>query len=628
MRRSHRNSLAEMFVRGETARLIALPLSTFKREGRPELLVGALVLTGDFERAAAVGRGLETKDSTGIVAFYLSLGFARAGRYKEAQKRIDHLDSQVRSLKSRETLQGLHSFYLSQSRGFYDFARGDSVAAVEHSRQALAAAEASKDQLQPLARTLSLDLLGHSLVRNGFARRGLKTLRLAAEAARMAKHESFEHAISVSILKYEAVFGLEPRRVLSRLSRALIELKPNDSYSRSELRLELARQLLLRGCLAEARRHLESAATEILGTQNRLQTAALHLRLAWMARLEGRGADALLSLQSADIGLRSDESGDLENRELLVKISFFRLSLLQELGRSREARELEKNLSPLAGSRGLELRLTNRRFSIQSGESSTSASALAAGEDPFGDLMDRVHRGDRGVETDLLDHGYFGLLLPLFGLHLAQTSILIGAPGQRVVVVDRGEARQCENGLKGLLGKLILRVAHGPCTRREAIESVWGYTYEANRHDRLLAVAASRIRKVLGGERPWIELQGDRVVLRDQVVVRFWSRALSETSLSLQIPAGATPPGLTGEQAPIRNAQRNTYRNTAGLRIRQLQVLNDLVTRGDIGVQDIVERFGVSRASALRDLGELVARDFLVRTGETRATRYMLADTW
>lgn len=70
--------------------------------------------------------------------------------------------------------------------------------------------------------------------------------------------------------------------------------------------------------------------------------------------------------------------------------------------------------------------------------------------------------------------------------------------------------------------------------------------------------------------------------------------------------------------------QPRLLQNRRGLKIRQLQLLDDLATRGDVGVQDLVERFGISRASALRDLNELVELNFLVRIGETRATRYML----
>ena len=239
-------------------------------------------------------------------------------------------------------------------------------------------------------------------------------------------------------------------------------------------------------------------------------------------------------------------------------------------------------------------------------------------EDPFGDLLDRVAARSEGIEKELLLKNYLGLLLPLLGVHLGQSALVLGAPGGLTIVLSSGEARISQGGLTGLLGKLLVRLADGPCTRAEAIESIWGYKYEAERHDRLLAVAVSRIRKALGGGRSWIEVEGGRIVLESQVMIRFWANA--EPRWGAFGTSGATRALM--KPAAVQFLQnRPIYR---GLRTRQLQVLDDLVTRGDVGVQDLVERFGISRASALRDLNELAALDLIIRTGETRATRYIL----
>ncbi len=600
MRMESKKRLESLFVRGETRRLAEIPLSTFEKAGRPELLVGALALSGSFDRALAIGEVFEAQDETGLVAFHLALGFSRAGRHEEAAARIQRLDDKVADgghLRAARLL----SFYRAQAKGFSSYTLGDSEAAIEQAREALVAAEASNDILQPLARTLSLDLLGHSLIRRGQIRRGLKTLKLAREAAQSAKHENFVHAISISVLKYEALYGLEPLRVLARLSRALVELKPNDSYSRSELRLELARQLIIRGRTRDARLQLELASHDILGSQNFMQTAALHMRLAWISRLEGRPADALMALRSAEIET---------SREWQSKISYFRLDLLRELGRMEEARDLELSLKVNEGSmHGIEARLVRRRFKPMR----EPLAREVLNEDPFGDLLDRVSGRSEGVEKELLLKGYFGLLLPLLGIHLGQSALVLGAPSGGTIVLSEGEVRLGRGGLTGLLGKLLVRLADGPCGRREAIESIWGHAYEAERHDRLLAVAVSRIRKALGGGKVWLELQEDRIVLERPVAIRFWSQV---------DPTWAAKPVFKATAALFLQKRPLDRR----LRTRQLQVLDDLVTRGDVGVQDLVERFGISRASALRDLNELVELGLILRTGETRATRYIYND--
>ncbi len=633
-----RDQLTELFVRGQASGLVAHAEVDFENAKSMDLLVATLVLRGDLERATAIAASREERDQTGMISFYLSLGLARAGHYLEASAKISRLSELKRT--------GLVEFYVQQASGFIHFIRGEPEAAVRFSRAALIAAEAVVHPQQLLARILSLDLLGHSLVQTGQLRSGIKALKVAREAAVRAKHENFTHAISISLLKYEAAFGIEPARIVSRLYRALVELKPNDSYSRSELRLELSRQLILRGQLQQARLHLEEAAGDILGSHNHQQTASLYLRQAWLARLEGRFSDTLLGLQATESVLRPQ--GD---SELRAKTRFFRFATLLELSEKKSIEffaDADRRVSePGARDRGLRLakslvdegdfqklhgierRMAARKFAslkINTGavtdqakvDGGKIASAIAKGEDPFGDLMDRVHLRASGVESELLAKRYFGLLVPLLGLNFGQKAIVLGVPKGTVIIVDDGETRVSESGLGGLLGRLIVRLADGNCTRQEAIEQIWGYKYEAERHDRLLAVAVSRIRKVLGGHQKWVELEGDRLALQDQVLIRYWSSSDFERPRAadrlLKNVAIAPASGLTFD---VSNP------NGIRLRIRQLQVLKDLATRGDVGVPDLVERFGISRSSALRDLNELVELGILVRLGETRATRYM-----
>lgn len=597
--------LVDLFVRGESTKLAAFPLSDFERANSAELLVGTLVLRGEFERAVAIGSRLLAKDMApgrvAVVAFYLSLGYSRAGRYKEAAAHI----ARIGPIGSSENLI---SFYRSQAQGFLDFVRGNFSAAVDVARNALGWAEVSDDPLQPLARILSLDLLGHSLIGTGSARRGIKSLKQARDVAVRLGHENFRDAISISILKYEALFGLDPTRIIARLTRALIELKPGDSYSRSELRLEIARQMVLRGRLKQARRHLEVAADDIVGSQNYLQTAALHLRMAWIARLEKRPDDALFSLLAAEKGLASEASFSEVHRDLHRKLLEFRNEVLRECGRVPEMNEIDS----VAAS------WIERRMSARRSRRELTKMESRPTEDPFGDLMDRVVGRHEGIETELLKNEHFGLLLPMIDLNFSQTAVVLGAPEEAVIALAGGEAHVCRGGFGGILGKLLLRLSQGSCLKREAVESVWGYRYEPDRHDRLLAVAVSRIRKALGEGSAWLELQGDRLTLGEQVVIKVWPAPETRTKFPHRF-------GKTIEISSFSPPSSSNL-NKSRLRVRQLQVLSELATRGDIGVRDVAQRFGVSRASALRDLNELVDLGYLLRLGETRATRYVLKE--
>ncbi len=623
-----RDELFQLFTQGQVDGILALDRRAVLKAGSQDLLAASLVLRGELEEALALAANIEKRDESGLVSFFLGLGLARSGSLEEAHRRLER----IKSLKSRR--ENLVGFFGFQLEGFIRYLQGEST--TELSRKALAEAQQSTSRLEPLARILALDLLGHSYVRTGEVRLGLKTLRLAKRAAETARHRSFPTAIAISLLKYEAAFGLEPERVMARLMRALVELDPKDSYSRSELRLELARQAILRGQLRTARRVLDSASPDILGSKNWLQTAWLHLRLAWMAKLEGRPLEVLFSLQSAESALRDGKEQSLE-KDLLLKIYSFRVATLRDLrselegaaaiddlkSRIAKAEQDHKSLASLQPAKyGIERRIFARR--------ENSAVGFQEGEDPFGDLMDRLalegQAPSLGLTKELLTRGYLGILLSTMGLRFGRNLLLLGLPNEAILVIEGGEAKIVREGLGGLLGRLLLHLSPGPSTKAAAIEAVWGYRYDSERHDRLLAVAVTRLRKLLGGGLPWVSISGERVFLHPEVSLRTWSEF---APASAQAPQGVSWMVKSREDWPQRLPRHSLSpslnpQETGRLRIRQLQVLEDLATRGDVGVQDLVSRFGISRASALRDLGEMVSLGLLIRTGSTRATRYIL----
>lgn len=624
-----RAELFQLFLRGQIEDILSFDRRVVQNTRSQDILIASLVLRGELEEALALAETIEGREASGLVSFFLGLGLARAGKLEAAQERLTRLG---RLEKRKENLVGFFEFQL---KGFIGYLQGQLP--TELSRQALAEAEISSHVLEPLARILALDLLGHSYIRAGEVRLGLRTLKLAKRAAEMVRHQSFPAAIAISILKYEAAFGLEPERVMSRLMRALIELDPKDSYSRSEIRLELARQAILRGKLSTSRRALDAASPEILGSKNWLQTAWLHLRLAWIAKLEGRPIEVLFSLQSAEFALK-----ETSEFELQVKILNFRLRTLYELRDLQSVRGsarienlasriswTEKMLREAQASSpakyGIERRLHERL-------SGREGCMNCEGEDPFGDLMDRLASTDAPsvpLTRELLRRGYLGVLVSYLGLRFGRNLILMGLPDGGVLVIEEGEAKVVRQGMGGILGRFLLHLAGGPSTKEQAIESVWGYRYDSERHDRLLAVAATRLRKILGGQSAWLSVAGERISLDPEVVVRTWTDIHPfqfKVGGNLQAPSAFGPAIVKSPHDGHQSAFSASLKDheIRRLRIRQLQVLEDLATRGEIGVQDLVDRFGISRASALRDLGQLVSLGYLIRTGATRATRYIL----
>jgi hypothetical protein len=625
-----RAEIFQLFLQGRTEEILSLKRSAVQAAHSQDIFIASLVLRGRLDEALAAASVSEDQDPSGLIQFFLGLGTARAGNFAAAEQLLTKLK------QLRQDDDSLIGFFIYQLEGFTAYLQGQ--VPIDLSRQALLEAERSSHVLEPLARVLALDLLGHASIRAGEVRVGLRTLKRAKQAAEVIYHRSFPAAIAISILKYESSFGLEPADVESRLIRALIELDPKDSYSRSELRLEISRQAILRGKLRTARRILDAACPEILGSKNWLQTAWLHLRLAWIAKLEDRPLEALLSLQSAEVALN-----ETSEPELRKKILSFRLSVLKETrgqsrgGRSEKIEDLSRRISLTEGllretqafspnKYGIEKRLQARQVAQFDFE------LIREDEDPFGDMMDRIARTERpstASAQELLRHGYLGLLVSYLGLRFSRNMIFLGLPESITLVIEDGEAKVIKKSLGGLLGRFLLHLAEGPSSRAQVIETVWGYSYDSQRHDRLLAVAATRLRKLLGSQSSWLTIDGDRVTLNPEIVVRKWADILPvETRLAINSQARSQ----TG-RAIFNNLFENDQSHPdiglnraeiRRLRIRQLQVLEDLATRGEVGVQDLVDRFDISRASALRDLRELVSLGFLIRSGATRATRYIL----
>ncbi len=619
-----RDRLTQMFLRGALAELCQIDVKVFRRLGRLEILVGALAVSGQIERAEALGVPALADDRSGAIAFHLIVSWTRAGRYAEAEVLLKKLLARATAKKDNgktaENDSPIH-FYAEQASGFFQYFRGEVDGTVERARLALRYAESCDDALAPLCRVLSLDLLGHSLIRLDHIKEGMRTLRLAHNEAQNLRHQGFEQAIAISILKYDSLYGLNRLRIVQRLERALRELSPQDSYSRSEILLELARQAILQADFQSARIRLEASSEDILGSRNRGQTASLHILMAWLARLESRPMDALFALKSADSVL--DPTVDID---LKTKIELFRASVFADLDRTEEAAECISQVINQRGGRRLygidrhiALRTLQPLFPDLVLVTGVRLSGDWANEDPMSQLMDSVvARAPRDEEFNLslLTAGYFGLLWQRLKLNPSIKTLVVDLPQGGVLLNDEWGVRYLTKGLKGVLGRLLKLLSEKPLSRAEAIKRIWGYEYAPDRHDRLLNMTLFRIRKILNrkASQKLILLSQNRIALSSTLAVRRWNELHGNEGEQLHVE---------GENARIHAMKRAGPEGTEKLNYRQLQVLRDLARSGVVGVDDVAHRFQVSRASALRDLNRLLEEKWVERLGATRATCYV-----
>ncbi|HRK08179.1 MAG TPA: DeoR family transcriptional regulator [Pseudobdellovibrionaceae bacterium] len=677
----------DLLDRGKFDEILRLPLPELRRSGGLHWYIGALVLTGDLERALALApasklshRGSNQANSD-AVEFFLILGLTRAGEIKGSRGAEARLKQLTKTNSSRpSTASGsasgstitnakpganrrtqskasdnsaLSDFFIAQAQGFMAYFSGESKRPIEFAQSAMSAAEIEN---WDFARLLATDLFGHSLIRAGQVRRGLRQLRQALKIANRLQNEGLALAIRISILKYEVAHGLPQlnwKSSIHRLEMALKTWVPHDSYSQSELRLELAKQLALRGQVRRAREVLELAADAILGSRNRTQASLLHARLAWLARLDGRWSDARLAIASAKQFCLTEGGDEILDPPLLQKLDQMLVALnvidptqasatqtrAAKTARRSPANEAQREIQ-------IEARITQRIFGRQLiGPNSKPTFARSAktsmgtdldfkkGEDQLGDALDlgflaSLRAGLLGTLRDAWTREGRPPLQPE-AVHL-----LLGLPHQLAVIFDRPDTRITQLGRRPTLLKALQVLQSGEVNVEDFVHLVWSYKYQPQIHDRLIAVTLTRIRKELGMDA--IERRGSLIRWKPhlnhlQLQVHVWTPESAATSTRSSPQALALEDSISGMTSTRRSPEVPTNAPTTidldldtNLNLRQLLLLREIAKLGSISMEEHRDRNGISRATALRDLNELQEQGWVKRLGATRATRYVL----
>jgi DNA-binding winged helix-turn-helix (wHTH) protein len=231
---------------------------------------------------------------------------------------------------------------------------------------------------------------------------------------------------------------------------------------------------------------------------------------------------------------------------------------------------------------------------------------MPAGEDRLGDLYDLVAQKDPEALRTVLEQGLYYYLHAYFDLRHQQRALIFDLLPRGLLVLDHGNVQVVERGLSRVLRRILEALAVSHQSKAELVEKVWGYEYDASRHDPLVYTSISKIRQLLGDAGTWIEADEKGYRLRSGV------RLQNQQGL-------AAPREEDKSRVNIMNAPAN-----ARLSFRQLRILAafDNDSKQAVAVDDVMRDFDVSRATATRDLGTLTEEGFLRRMGRARATRY------
>jgi DNA-binding winged helix-turn-helix (wHTH) protein len=585
-------SLENTFYQGKYSEVIealgpnpvALNDSSF--ELKTFLQIGSLVFLGSFPEGRSLFENALAKKTPSEYflirsRFYLGIGAVRISDYSAAIEYFALNLWHLRKMKKQGSPQTENlTFYALQGAAFFRFFRGQFLQTCSLAQNAYSAAFKSQFKY---GQVLALDLLGHSQCQTGSIRRGLYELEKGLSLAQTIGNGGIMTAITVSIVKYRAQFGLDIKNTISDLNQAILSLEPQDTYSRAELVLELIRQLMLRGKGSEAQRCLESASPLIHKHQNKRQSAVFNLRCAEL--LLGRG-DAHTALALAN-SLKNNLNPRIDNRlwqkvnELITKICDH---------------------------------LENKVVRIYENSNTSNF-----GESPLEDILKITSISDFADFEKIKELELWGILPALLEIPNGTRGIYLGPKKNEMLIMNGYDIRLVQSGLTSPIIKLLIALIGASYKSKEVlIEHIWNYKYNPQIHDNLLHATIGKLRKVLGPNAQWVEWTAEGYRLAENI------RIITPTPLE-QNTATVKPRNLFSTEVATESSPTSVLENKMTLNIRQLKFINSLKNKDFIGVKQYAKQFKVCTMTACRDLSDLHKTGRVIRIGKGRATVYGLS---
>jgi tetratricopeptide (TPR) repeat protein len=543
--------------------------------------IGSLVFTGDLSEALKLFEKTVSKISRAQIIesrFYLGVGNIRRSQYAEGAK---YFAENLLAIRKGQRKSSRDRFFAYQGTAFLNFFKGHYFRAEIFANKAFE--EALSDSFT-YGEVLSLDLLAHSHCQLGKVRQGLHEFQKGIKLIRKLGNGGLETALRISELRYRAQFGIDHLSTVDELERALQNLKPEETYSKAELQLELSRQLILRGEASGALALLDLASDEVYRHQNRRQSAQFNFRYAHILFLRGEFHGALALLRSSvkeldprvDLALRAQFRG-LEN------------CILKSLGKP----ELPFDRLPV--------NFVDQR--IRSGDKNY----LLKGEDPLGDLIEELAVRGILLLPELIQKKFLGLVPQALGSSRSGKKIILGPDRGQMIIVSGGDVVMVTSGLTAPLKKLLLNLrGQSFRSKGELVREVWGYDYNPATHDNVLYTNVSRLRNLMGKFGDWVE----------------WSSEGYRIPLTVELTSPQDPKGpkqiLTTQQQREPRSPKKILLNH-----RQILALKKIDAGEILDVSTHASDHGVTTMTACRDLTDLARRGLIQSVGRARATKYI-----
>lgn len=552
-------------------------------------LIGAHSFLGQTEKAIHLLRVFQDSfHSTLLIQarFYLGIALARTSQFRQSKK---YLKSNLDLAQTKIELS-----YAFQGAGFYSYFQGRFDRAIYFSKKAL---ENSLEAGETYIEFLAMDLFGHATVQGGQRSLGLRHIKEASLLAQARGNANFANAFRDATLIYEAEIGVNPQHVVQKLENSLNSTKINDSYTRANLILELARQLTLRGRFAEAKALLNRTAPSIYSYDNKRQETMLQLRLAEIAYHQGDFDLMNHLIQSAkkSVSVLADHAFEL-------RLLGLELKLPENLGGSRREESIRKihHLSEHHSSR------INRQILFRQGLSGVDPET-PVGEDPLYDLWTLAKTDPLQAQKECLRLGYLGVYREIAHCRPGSAFLRVIEDREGFVAGHRDVILFSSIKFTSQQTALLRALNAANATKASLIKSVWGYDYDPLRHDSLIYNAIAKLRKLLGEFAGWIVTTESGWHWDRSVQLQIDVQEMLEPAKAVRFMAESRAP-------------------SSELNFRQIQSLRTIPKDSGWSVGLYKRIFNVSTMTAFRDLTYLHKKGLLIKTGRGRACRYLISE--
>lgn len=550
-------------------------------------VIGALCFSGRVFEAEVLfndrGEGLSPEAKT-AGRFFLATALIRGFHRRKALRYL--------RLNKKE---GVSPFYIYQGFAIHRYYERQFASCEILVRKALESATKKKFVF---GRALALDLTGHTQVQRGEIPKGLQALELAGAIARRLGNEGLWSALRSSLVLYRCQFGFAAEESLGELEKEVAQGRAQDNFTRSNLLLESVRQYTLRGQFARAEKMAQQALYLIYSAAPPRQEVIYYLRMAELSYQRGDDHQALSFLAGARRALKEQTDPALQQALLGLELKILEKMEFPEAQRKNVRAEL--------------LALSEKSFHAYNerilARTEKRGVVIRPGQDLVGDLIEELRSGGPGAVERICESGYPGLLLDHFSVTRGKSVLLVDALPRRLLLYSPQGVLIRPFKSNQILRKILVLLSQGLQSKKELVESVWGYRYEAYRHDTLVYAQMRQLRKILGPLSTNLVFESERGY-ELKLDIRF----------ATQSEKAKTPPAVVRESAPLPLK--------ADLNYRQMQFLQALRLGEFLSSREFAEKFKISEITAVRDLKELVRRGYLLKSGKARATRYTKAES-